>query len=222
MTQGDLQRLFPAAVCVEVASSADEDETLLFPAELALMGGMVPSRRREFAAGRNVARRALGRVGVPAGPLPRHDGGRDVSWPHGSTGSISHTRGLCAAACVRSSELLSVGLDVEQAGPLGPDLVAAICRPEELERLSGQPAPLPSDWPRLVFAMKEAAYKALYPVTRHMLAFHDMRIDVSVDSCTYGAEVLERPVPGLQIVGKFSWDDAHVAASGLLVPLPGS
>ena len=44
--------------------------------------------------------------------------------------------------------------------------------------------------------MKEAAYKALYPVTRQMLTFHDVRLDVNVALQSYRAEVLEQPIDG--------------------------
>jgi 4'-phosphopantetheinyl transferase EntD len=203
-------------VVVEVATAADEDDSLLHPAELALMGAMVPGRKGEFAAGRNAARRALGRLGFPDATLPRRPGSSDVHWPEGIMGSISHTRGLRAVACVRTSQLRSVGLDVEEAGPLGDEIIDAICRPEELAALAQSAAPLPSDWPRLVFAMKEAAYKALYPVTRRVLTFHDVRVDVNASQRSYRAEMPDRPAPELQVAGRFHWDDTWVAAGAVI------
>jgi 4'-phosphopantetheinyl transferase EntD len=216
MTPDDLQRLFPDQVLVEVGTDADENEDLLHPVELALMGAMVATRRREFTAGRNAARRALARLGFADAALPRRGSSRDVEWPAGSAGSISHTRGLRAVACVRTGELLSVGIDVEEAGLLGADIIDAVCRPDELAALTGTPAPSPSDWPRLLFAMKEAAYKALYPITRRMLTFHDMRIAVTVDSKSFRAEVLHEPVARLQVGGRFGWNEHHVAAGAVV------
>lgn len=216
MTRDDLQRLFPESVIVEVATEADADESLLHPAEVALTSAMIPARRREFAAGRNAARRALARLGFHDATLPRRPESPDVLWPEGSTGSISHTRGLEAVACARSSAVLSVGIDVELAGPLGDDIVDAICRPEELLALGNVPPPRPSDWPRLVFAMKEAAYKALYPVTRRVLTFHDVRVEVNVPRRSYRAEVLDQPADGVQLEGRFAWDNDFVAAGAVL------
>jgi 4'-phosphopantetheinyl transferase EntD len=217
VTQEELRRLFPAGVIVEVATGADENEELLYAEERALMSKMAPARRVEFAAGRNAARRALAQLEAPQVPLLRHGADRDVAWPAGITGSVSHTKGLVAVACGRIVPgVQSVGLDVEQAGPLGDDMISAICRPEELDALALELTPLPSDWPRLVFALKEAAYKALYPVSRRMLAFHDMRVDVSVASRSYRAEVVDRSVPDLHMVGRFMWDDEHVAAGAVL------
>jgi 4'-phosphopantetheinyl transferase EntD len=217
MTNEELRSLFPPDVIVEVATAADENEEWLYAEERALMSAMAPARRVEFAAGRNTARRALAQLEAPRVPLLRHDADRDVAWPAGITGSISHTKGLVAVACGRIVPgVQSVGLDVEKAGPLGDDIISTICRPEELAALARELPPLPSDWPRLVFALKEAAYKALYPLSRRMLAFHDMRVDVSVSSRSYRAEVLDRSVPDLRIVGRFTWDDGHVAAGTVL------
>lgn len=216
MNRDDLQRLFPDQVVVEVATDADEDESLLAPVELAVMGAMVESRRREFTAARNAARRALARLGFADVALPRVTGGRDVHWPEGSVGSISHTRDLRAVACARATDVACVGIDVEEAGPLGAEIIDAVCRPEELAALATVSPPSPSDWPRVVFAMKEAAYKALFPLTRQMLMFHDMRIKVFVESRRFEAELLHQPVPHLQLGGRFGWDAQHVAAGALV------
>ena len=202
---------------VEVATSTDENEELLYAEERALMSSMAPIRRREFAAGRNAARRALAQLAAPRVPLLRHGADRDVAWPAGISGSISHTKGLVAVACGRIVPgVQSVGLDVEQAGPLGDDIISTICRPEELDALAQELTPLPSDWPRLVFAMKEAAYKALYPATRRMLAFHDVRVAVSAPMRSFSAEVLDQRDAGLMVAGHFTWDDGYVAAGAVL------
>jgi len=216
MTRDDLQRLFPPAVVIEVATEADEDDSILHPAEQALMNAMVPARKREFAAGRNAARRALARLGFQNATLPRRPSSHDVLWPEGTAGSISHTRGLRVAACVRTTDLRSVGIDVEEAGPLGADIIDAICLPEELLALERLAAPFPSDWPRLIFAMKEAAYKALYPLTRHMLTFHDARVFIDPLSRGYRFEVLDKTMPGMPVTGCFAWSDDYVAATAIL------
>lgn len=213
MTQDDLERLFPDGTIVRIATLADENESLLPGEERALMGAMVPARRKEFAAGRNTARRALARLGLPPVTLLRRDAGRDIAWPPGVTGSISHTRDLCAVACTRTAGgVASIGLDVEQAGPLEAEVVETICRAEELRELADA-APLPSDWPRLIFAMKEAAYKAWYPLARREIAFQQMRVRVDVSGRSYEAVV---DGESARISGKFAWDDLHVAAGSVL------
>jgi 4'-phosphopantetheinyl transferase EntD len=204
-------------VVVDVSTAADEDELLLYGTERALMGTMIPARRREFTAGRNVARRALAQLGISAGPLLRHGTDRDIEWPHGAIGSISHTNGLCAVACARiSPELQCLGLDVEQAGPLGDDIVTTICRTDELAMLRTFPPPWPSDWPRLLFTIKEGAYKAWYPVARRELSFQEMRITLDVADRSYMAEVDGNVAGGLRITGRFGWDEQLVYAGAIL------
>ena len=214
VTGNVLASLFPPGVVVEVATTADENEQSLYDAELALMGAMVPARRREFAAGRNTARRALARLGFPASPVLRHGNDRDIAWPDGTIGSISHTSGLCAAACARVTPALkSLGLDVEQAGPLGDDIIDTICRSDDLAMLGTFPPPWPSDWPRLLFAIKEAAYKAWYPVTRREISFQQMRITLDVAERSYVAEVDGSVAAGLRVTGRFGWNEQFVYAS---------
>jgi 4'-phosphopantetheinyl transferase EntD len=64
--------------------------------------------------------------------------------------------------------------------------------------------------------MKEAAYKAWYPVTRRPLEFHEMRIEMDVGPRSYEAEVVEAPVPGLSITGRFGWGERLVYAGAVL------
>ena len=212
-----LASLFPPGVVVEVATAVDEDERLLHEGELAIMGTMVPARRREFAAGRNAARRALAQLGIPASPLLRQGTDRDIAWPEGIIGSISHTTGLRATACARvTPSLHSLGLDVEQAGPLGDDIVDTICRSDDLALLGSFPPPWPSDWPRLLFAIKEAAYKAWYPVTRREISFQEMRITLDVAQRTFFAEVDGSVAADVRITGHFGWDEQFVYAGAVL------
>jgi 4'-phosphopantetheinyl transferase EntD len=107
----------------------------------------------------------------------------------------------------------ALGLDLEQGGPLGEALVTTICRNDELGALAGSPPP-GSDWPKLFFAMKEAAYKAWFPLRRRPLEFHGMRVTVDAAARSFRAEVLEEP--DLPISGRFGWDDALVFAGAVI------
>ena len=215
-----LEQLFPTAVAVEAATEADADEGLLPPEEARLLGPMAPIRRREFTLGRNAARRALTRLGLGPVAIPRHDGERDPVWPATIVGSISHSHGIAAAACARAGELLGLGLDVEQAGPLGADIVRTVCRDDDLEMLWDAPAPAPSDWPRLVFAMKEAGYKAWFPLTRAPLEFHAMHLRVDARARRFTATVhhaaaSQLPAPWV-LEGRFGWNGEVVVAGAVL------
>src|ERR1700761_3617241 len=75
----------------------DAPDVTLFPDEEALLGRAVEKRRREFAAGRGCARRALAALGLPPAPLLPGEGGAP-RWPDGVVGSITHCAGYAAAA----------------------------------------------------------------------------------------------------------------------------
>ncbi len=229
-----LARLFPAGVVVEVASPNDAGATGLLGPEQQYAERMAPRRVAEFAAGRAAARRALGALGVPSAPLAWVQGDRDVVWPTGFVGSISHTQGLAAAVVARSgldawgAPLMGVGLDVEGAEPLGDELVPRICLPAELASLAGHPAP-PAGWPKVLFAVKEAAYKAWYPPARVALDFSDMQVTLDPGG-GFRASVLAMgevqaalaargvDAQACELRGMFTWSGAHVAASAVLVP----
>src|SRR3954466_8638481 len=74
-----------------------EPSSPLFPEELPLIASAVEKRRLEFGRGRQCARAALRRLGVPDGPLPSGSQ-REPLWPAAAIGSITHTEGLCVAA----------------------------------------------------------------------------------------------------------------------------
>jgi 4'-phosphopantetheinyl transferase EntD len=177
---------------------------------------MAPGRRAEFVAGRVAARRALAALGVAPVAIGTMPGARDPRWPDGIVGSIAHTRGVAAAACARAGALAGLGLDLEGAGPLPPETVATICRPDELAALAALPPPAPSDWPKLLFAAKEAAYKAWFPRARVPLGFHEMSIDVDASGRAFRARV-HRAAPGggVALEGRLAWDEGLVAAGAV-------
>jgi 4'-phosphopantetheinyl transferase EntD len=43
-------------------------------------------------------------------------------------GSITHTRGFCAAACARSDDYLSLGVDAEPDEPLPAEIIDEVKR----------------------------------------------------------------------------------------------
>ena len=82
---------------IEVVELRGGEPDPLLPAERAALGQVVDGRRRDFAAGRHCARRALARlVGSPEPILSGPD--REPVWPQGIVGSITHCDGYRAAA----------------------------------------------------------------------------------------------------------------------------
>jgi 4'-phosphopantetheinyl transferase EntD len=187
-----IERILPPQVSVAEAFEDPPDDVLLaelFPEEEAVIRQAVDRRRREFATGRSLARRALGALGAPPAPLlpgPR----REPLWPAGIVGSITHCQGYRACAVARDAAVRWIGIDAEPNAPLPDGVLRLVALPEErdwLERLG------PADgacWDRLLFCAKESVFKAWYPLTRRELGFTEAVIDVDPDGGTFVARLL--------------------------------
>jgi 4'-phosphopantetheinyl transferase EntD len=134
-----------------------------------------PKRVQEFAAGRLCARRALARFGITRGVL-RAAADRQPLWPAGFLGSITHTDGFCAAVAAERSALQGLGLDSEVAGAVKAPLWPSICIAAELDWLRHWPTEARPQAATLVFAAKEAFYKAQYPLTGEFMSFSDLQV----------------------------------------------
>lgn len=159
-------------------TGVDGDPQTLFPEEHAAIARAVTRRQREFAAGRAAVREAMGRIGLEPGPVPSGPDRAPV-WPPGLTGSISHTRQICVAAIGWQQAVGTVGIDVEERAPIDPDLWPSICTPEEHQYLQTQPAGQRGHLVTLLFSAKEAFYKWQYPLTRVLLDFQDVTVQLN-------------------------------------------
>jgi 4'-phosphopantetheinyl transferase EntD len=169
-----IESLFPAGVAAAELRVAG-DPRLLEPEEAAAVARAVAKRVGEFAAGRLCARRALQRFGIARVVLPAaHD--RQPVWPPGFLGSITHTEGFCAAVAAARGRLLGLGLDSEAAGAVEAQLWPSICVASELDWMAEWPAAARTQAATLVFAAKEAFYKAQYPTTGEFMSFADLEV----------------------------------------------
>lgn len=147
-----------------------------FPEEDAALQRSVDKRRREFVAGREYARAAMAQLGRPAAPIAVRPS-RAPYWPEGLTGSISHSGDTCVAAVAATSNFVSLGIDIEFATPLSPELHATVCSADEL----ASPAVTDGfDPPKVLFAVKEAFFKFYHPVAGHFLDFLDVNVSLDV------------------------------------------
>jgi len=129
-------------------------------------------RRRASGAARLAARAALASLGGPAdAALPRSPG-RYPLWPQGFVGSLAHDAQTAVAAVARASDVQALGVDVEPAAPL-PDDVAGIA-------LFGAERADPTR-SRLIFAAKEAVYKAINPLDGTPLEYEDIAVDLAAN-----------------------------------------
>jgi 4'-phosphopantetheinyl transferase EntD len=172
MTAADLARALFGPDIALAAADPGADGPPALPAEAAAMARMVPARRREFAAGRDAARRAMVALGLPPVAVPMGDDRAPV-WPAGVIGAISHGGGACLAAVARAGKVRGLGLDLEPDADLDPDLIASICTPAER---AGLPATGAGRAARLIFSAKECAYKCQYGASRTLFGFDTLEI----------------------------------------------
>jgi 4'-phosphopantetheinyl transferase EntD len=148
------------------------DEDALLEEERRSIASSQTDRRRASGAARTVARQLLDRFGHVRCPIPRGADGEPL-WPAGMTGSLSHDDEFAVAAVARAQGGAAIGIDIEPATPLPDDMIDLVVKPGELSkiaerRLAG----------RLLFAAKEAVYKAVFPLDRTFLEFQDIEVDL--------------------------------------------
>jgi 4'-phosphopantetheinyl transferase EntD len=147
------------------------DENALLPEETPAFVSSVPKVRRASGAARIVARQLLKRLGQPECALPRGSGGAPT-WPAGVVGSLAHDSRVAVAAVGRCGDVGAIGIDVEPAESLPPELLELVATPQERLRIDDDPYQ-----GRLLFVAKEAVYKAVYPLDRRFLDHHDVQIN---------------------------------------------
>ncbi len=210
--EGEIAALFARPVAVALTDPA-APQPPPFAAETRALACARDKRRREFLAGRAAARAAMRRLGQPPAAVPAGDD-RAPIWPPGLTGSISHSDTLCAAVLADARRIPALGIDIEPAEPLAPDLAAAICTLSERAWLSAQPEAVRGLLARLVFSAKECAYKCQYTLSRRMLDFHDLEITADPETGQFEATFL-RTVPGFEQGARLY--GRHMTAKGHIV-----
>lgn len=158
-------------ILIACRAIAPGDEHALLPEELPAFAASVVKVRRASGAARLAARELLTGLGYLRCPLPKDPSGAPV-WPPGVVGSLSHDAEIALAAVGRSREFDGLGIDVEPAEPLPPDLLDIVATPRERLGLAADPY-----GGRLLFAAKEAVYKAVFPLDREFLDHHDVEVD---------------------------------------------
>jgi len=90
-------------------------------------------------------------------------------------GSIAHDCAMAVAAVTRRSANVSLGIDVEPAKALPDDIASVALTPNDVigaardRDLAG----------RIVFAAKEAIYKATFPLDGTILGHEDVAVDLT-------------------------------------------
>ncbi|WEN16925.1 4'-phosphopantetheinyl transferase superfamily protein [Rhodanobacter sp. AS-Z3] len=127
-------------------------------------------RQREFLAGRQCARNALGLAGctMPGDLAIGTDG--LPQWPDGWLGSISHNRDAAVAVAASKNLCNILGVDLEAwiDDDVAEEIHEQVFQPSELAQFPGY---TPAQALTLVFSAKETLYKALYPEMRQFRDF---------------------------------------------------
>lgn len=192
----------------------------LLPEEEALIAGAVEKRRREFAAGRNCARLALRKLGEP--PTAIGIGGhREPLFPRGISGSITHTRDYCAAAVIWTGAVLTIGIDAELNRPLDRSIADLILSPIERQMIDANDNGCSLD--ALTFSIKEAFFKAFFPLCRQYLDFTDAVVTLTPTDRSFRVSLVRADMLTLlgraTIFGRYHFDYRHVyTAVSLLSP----
>lgn len=187
-----LSEILPAGVvCTEQVGNFSG--TLHRDEELALSRTAAPERRSEFAAGRSCARRSLQALGLSASPILRGSDGQPL-WPPSVVGSITHCAEYCAAAVAPDLLFATIGIDATPNLPLPHDVLALIASESESALLQHMP-PACIQWDKLLFSIKEAVFKAWYPLHRRLLNPKEILVDMSSGDHTFAARVSEAAPP---------------------------
>lgn len=149
------------------------DERALLAEEAHSMASPPIGVRRASGAARIVGRALLARLGHAACAVPKSPSGAPL-WPAGVTGSFAHDEHVAVAAVALYRDVAALGIDVEPAALLPPELLDMVATPHERQRLGDDPFR-----GRLLFTAKEAVYKAAYPLDRTFLEFHDVEVDLA-------------------------------------------
>ena len=171
-----------------------EQETLLRPEEELAVSNAVQSRRLEFAAGRNLARRALASFGYADASLPAN-ANRVPVWPRGVVGSITHTSSHAAAAVGSTADgIAAIGIDLEPAEDLDRDVWPLVLTPTEQHNIENCSGGLRDFLAKLHFSAKECTFKCQYTLSNQMLDFIDCELAFELDQQRFSA-TLNRDCP---------------------------
>jgi 4'-phosphopantetheinyl transferase EntD len=148
------------------------DELALLPEELDAFATSIDKVKRASGAARIVARGLMSQLGQPQHAVPKAASGAPI-WPSGLVGSLAHNSQVAVAAIAKRDDFSSLGIDVEAAEPLDADLLSLVATATELKRIADDPLR-----GRLLFAVKEAVYKSVYPLDGLFLEHHDVEVNL--------------------------------------------
>jgi 4'-phosphopantetheinyl transferase EntD len=192
-----LQRIIDAIALPGIAIGhrliMPRDEFALLPEEAGAFASSVAKVRRASGAARIVARELMPHFGSMQQPLPKSASGAPI-WPAGIVGSLAHDSEVAVAALAKRADYAGLGVDIEPAQPLDDDFLDIVATPTERRAIAGDLLQA-----RVLFTVKEAVYKALYPIDGVFLEHHDIEVSLALGTAIAGKG---RVVPFRHAVGE--------------------
>ncbi|MFD2054853.1 4'-phosphopantetheinyl transferase [Mesorhizobium calcicola] len=186
----DIIRLDQPNILVGVRPIGRVDEAALFASEVAAQGRAVTKVRRQSGAARIIARTLLGKLGVPPMPILKTQSGVPT-WPAGIVGSLAHHDTVAAAAIAEKKIIGALGIDIEPNEPLPDGLIDLVATSREKWMYDSSLLQR-----RDLFVLKEAIYKAFFPIFNQPLEFQDVEIDINANigyvtkgNCSFSIEL---------------------------------
>ena len=135
------------------------------------------SRKEHYRSGRICAGEVLSKLGTIGQPVLRDPQTREPLWPEGISGAITHSGNWAAAAAGKTSDVLGIGIDLEDLERQVDSRISRhVCIPEEQKWLQECGEECLEQNLKIIFSTKESIFKAFFPYTRTYLHFHDARI----------------------------------------------
>ena len=158
----------------------------------------VANRRREYFAGRYLAKLALADAGIGDFNLTA-DERRCPVWPEGFRGSISHSGDFAICLLARTRDLRALGVDVVDwlDDAVAERLTRKIVDRDERQLLTECGLPFHRAI-SLCFSAKESIYKGLYPHVRAYFGFGKAKlraVDVDARTLTFDLDTTLRLPP---------------------------
>jgi len=142
--------------------------------EEALTPNVNKKRQIEFSTGRFCAHKALSPKFKNTPIL--HSSRKCPIWPDGYCGSITHTDSYACAATAPQNKLLSIGIDLESI-PRSISTNAYRWITNKEERYWIEATKNIDFYSKLVFSVKEAIFKLIYPLTKKFFSFDAVSIN---------------------------------------------
>lgn len=172
LLERSISQLSVPGILIDYRLISPGDEQALRDEEERSIASQVVKTRRASGAARIVGRRLLARIGYRDCEIPKGPSGAPL-WPTGIVGSFSHDDDVAVAAIGLARDFSAVGIDIEPTETLPAELWELIATPRE--KMTAR-----SDLHhgRLLFAAKEAVYKAIVVLDGTLLDYKDIDVDL--------------------------------------------